>query len=207
MEEYFQIKEASKEIGVEAHVLRYWEEELHMNIHRTERGYRYYTRKDIACLKKVKELKENGIGLKVIRNYLEMRKKELEKNESEKNEFGKKEELVVIEKENKPTDEKVLQFQDFMNRVVADAIIQNSELIGKSAGNHAAGAMLKEMQEIKKEQEEKEEARYKKLDQTLREIQQARLESAAAVNRPIDRRRQARMKRNQQERNRKSKGI
>jgi hypothetical protein len=46
-----------------------------------------------------------------------------------------------------------------------------------------------------KEQEERAEERYRKLDQTLREIQQARAEAAAANMRPVDRRKQKRLKR------------
>ena len=37
----FMISEAAKQVDVEAHVLRYWEEELSLNIRRTEMGHRY----------------------------------------------------------------------------------------------------------------------------------------------------------------------
>ena len=36
------IKEAAKLVEVEAHVLRYWEEELGLKIKRNEMGHRYY---------------------------------------------------------------------------------------------------------------------------------------------------------------------
>ena len=35
------ISDASKKIDVEPHVLRYWEEELHLEIKRNEMGHRY----------------------------------------------------------------------------------------------------------------------------------------------------------------------
>ena len=76
-ETYYQIKEAAAKVGVESHVLRYWEEELKMDIHRNEMGHRYYTEKDIEVLSKVRDLKEKGLQLKAIRNYLEMRRKQI----------------------------------------------------------------------------------------------------------------------------------
>ena len=82
-----------------------------------------------------------------------------------------------------------------MNRIVGNAIQENNELIGKSAGEHAANAVVTQFQGMTKEQEERAEARYRKLDQTLREIQQARLEAAAANMRPVDKRKQKRLKR------------
>ena len=73
-EDHYLIKEAANLVGVETHVLRYWEEELKMEIHRNDLGHRYYTQKDVENLKRVKELKDRGLQLKAIRNYLEMRK-------------------------------------------------------------------------------------------------------------------------------------
>ena len=46
-EVHYMISEAAKRVGVEAHVLRYWEEELDLPIGRTEMGHRYYTEDDI----------------------------------------------------------------------------------------------------------------------------------------------------------------
>jgi deoxyribose-phosphate aldolase len=37
---------------VESHVLRYWEEELHLPIKRNELGHRYYTKEDVELFKK-----------------------------------------------------------------------------------------------------------------------------------------------------------
>ena len=48
----FMISEAAKQVHVESHVLRYWEEELELVIGRTEMGHRYYTEDDIQLLKK-----------------------------------------------------------------------------------------------------------------------------------------------------------
>ena len=42
-EVHYLISDASKKVDVEAHVLRYWEEELELDIPRNEMGHRYYT--------------------------------------------------------------------------------------------------------------------------------------------------------------------
>lgn len=67
---YF-ISEAAKEVKVENHVLRYWEEELNLPVKRNEQGHRYYTREDIERFIYIKELKEEGLQLKAIRSVLE----------------------------------------------------------------------------------------------------------------------------------------
>jgi DNA-binding transcriptional MerR regulator len=55
---------------VEAHVLRYWEEELGLQIARNDLGHRCYTEEDIRLLSQVKQLKDGGIGLKAIRRAM-----------------------------------------------------------------------------------------------------------------------------------------
>ena len=64
------ISDAAKKVDVESHVLRYWEEELELNIPRNEMGYRYYTDYHIRLFRRVKELKEKGYQLKAIEPVL-----------------------------------------------------------------------------------------------------------------------------------------
>ena len=54
MSNYLFISDAAKEVKVESHVLRYWEEELHLPIKRNELGHRYYTEEDIERFKQIK---------------------------------------------------------------------------------------------------------------------------------------------------------
>ena len=58
------ISEASAITGLEAHVLRYWEEELGMKIPRNELGHRYYTDTEIEIFQKAKEMKNKGYQLR-----------------------------------------------------------------------------------------------------------------------------------------------
>lgn len=69
-EKRYMISDASKQVHVEAHVLRYWEDELELDIPRNEMGHRYYTEEHIHTFKQVKELKENGYQLKAIKMIL-----------------------------------------------------------------------------------------------------------------------------------------
>ena len=70
MERYLMISDAAKEVQVESHVLRYWEEELHLPIRRNELGHRYYTEDDVELFKQIKSMKEGGLQLKAIKMIL-----------------------------------------------------------------------------------------------------------------------------------------
>ena len=63
----FMISEAAKQLQVEAHVLRYWEEELGLHIDRTEMGHRYYTEDDIQLFRCIQKLKNEGILLRELK--------------------------------------------------------------------------------------------------------------------------------------------
>lgn len=64
------ISDASHMLNVEPHVLRYWEEELGLEIKRNQMGHRYYTEEDVRVLKAIQEMKEQGIQLKAIKQIL-----------------------------------------------------------------------------------------------------------------------------------------
>ena len=61
------ISDAARMINVEPHVLRYWEDELAIEIPRNELGHRYYTEKEIHLFENIRDLKEKGFQLKAIR--------------------------------------------------------------------------------------------------------------------------------------------
>lgn len=91
MGQYLLISDAAKEVKVESHVLRYWEEELHLPIKRNELGHRYYTSEDVERFKQIKSMKERGLQLKAIKmilrdgklNVLPQEDEEKEKKESQ----------------------------------------------------------------------------------------------------------------------------
>lgn len=70
------ISEAARQTDVEAHVLRYWEEELELEIPRNELGHRYYTEEHIGIFNRIKEMKAQGFQLKAIKDSLASTMKE-----------------------------------------------------------------------------------------------------------------------------------
>lgn len=53
---YFRIGEVAELVGVEPHVLRYWETEFRLRPHRSQSGQRLYRKQDVARLLRVKRL-------------------------------------------------------------------------------------------------------------------------------------------------------
>lgn len=53
---FFRIGEAAQIVGVEPHVLRYWESEFKMRPQRSASGQRMYRRKDIARFLRIRKL-------------------------------------------------------------------------------------------------------------------------------------------------------
>ena len=66
----YMISDAARLVDVEAHVLRYWEDELELPISRNEMGHRYYTEDNIQMFHRIKDLKEQGYQLKAIKVLL-----------------------------------------------------------------------------------------------------------------------------------------
>ena len=84
-EVHYMISEAAKRVDVEAHVLRYWEEELEIPIERTAMGHRYYTEENVRLFQCIKELKTQGLMLKELKEILpEILKAKQELQEREK---------------------------------------------------------------------------------------------------------------------------
>ena len=69
-EKIYSVSEAVRLVGVESHVLRYWEEELKIPIRRSSQGHRLYSERDIELFGKVREWRQTGLQLKAIRLLL-----------------------------------------------------------------------------------------------------------------------------------------
>ena len=221
------ISDASKMLKVESHVLRYWEEELEIKIPRNEMGHRYYTEENIELLRKIRDLKEQGYGLRTIKmmingeidinrsnpNTVNIRNL-FDKPKSEKNTFYKEDEEGCnngvnnkeimdtktkdnsgnIEKyrglENKTSltesassESKMQQFQEIMGNIVSRALEENTESIVTRAINKSTQNMSKEVSDCVSEkvlkgvdyiirmQDEREEERYRKIDEVIRKKQ------------------------------------
>ena len=58
-------------VGVEPHVLRYWEEELELPIERNSQGKRCYSSRDVEKFQEIKFWKDKGMQLKAVKEILE----------------------------------------------------------------------------------------------------------------------------------------
>lgn len=173
------IKEAAKMLEVESHVLRYWEEELGIDIKRNSMGHRYYDERDIKLFKDVKELKKRGLTLKDIKSGIDNKKKyEKLSNGDEGNEIVHIDEPATLA-DDKVVDFKLAQIQSSMNRIVANALRENKDIITTSIKAEVTADVMRQFDTVMREKEEKEEARFKKLDETLRKLQQVNEEVAA----------------------------
>jgi DNA-binding transcriptional MerR regulator len=205
----FMISEASKRIDVKDHVLRYWEDELKLQIGRNEMGHRYYKEADIELLKTVKQLKIQGFQLKAIKMLLPnlealdtLDSQSIVKLKDELN--GKVNEMLGDEKETlKETDkeegtslisseekqeikdeanDKMGQFKAIMNHIILSALKENNSILTDEIGANVTDGVVKEMSYLMRLQEEKEEERFKKFDSTLRDYQKSRMMSAATLD-------------------------
>ena len=70
LQQMYTIKEAAKELGVEAHALRYWEEELGLTIDRNAQGRRVYTEENMQLFRDIMAWKEQGLQLKSIKEMI-----------------------------------------------------------------------------------------------------------------------------------------
>lgn len=214
---HYSISEAGKLVGVESHVLRYWEDELQLKIPRNGKSHRYYTGLHIRLFQKIKELKEKGYQLKAIEQVLS---KMLEGDEDVDVDEILEQTAVHILKEGsteKPDDktpglrvlpkpdeespvinqEKLEQFQEIMNHIIGNAIgqamKQSSEAMSSEISRQVSNHMVQELEYMMRVNDEREEDRFKMLDETLRTYQRESKgkAEAAATRLPFFRRRKS----------------
>ena len=53
---YLRIGEVAQELGVDSHVIRYWEKEFHIQPHRSNAGQRLYRKHEVSLLHRIKTL-------------------------------------------------------------------------------------------------------------------------------------------------------
>ena len=200
MEKRYMISDAAKLVDVETHVLRYWEEELDLTIIRNEMGHRYYTESDINLFRNIKIIKEKGFQLKAVKTLVpQLRECEADKLsdlmplkaddinynvvEYEKmNEERAENKAITISSKraikNVP-DDKMQQFQMIIKGIISEALMENNYELGKEVSGRVSDNVLKEMDYLMKVQDERDEERYKKLDELMRNHQKSRKEIAA----------------------------
>ena len=147
----YMISEAAKRVNVETHVLRHWEEELGLNIGRTEMGHRYYTEENVRLFNCIKELKEQGMLLKELKDLIP--------------------DMIATRAKLKKqkTETPLTELQQ--------ALLENNHILEEAITQ----SVIKEMGYLLLAQEQQEEERYKKLDNLIRQQQSYRKEYARST--------------------------
>jgi DNA-binding transcriptional MerR regulator len=181
----YMISDAAGIVGVESHVLRYWEEELELSIPRNEMGHRYYTHENILEFQKIRELKEKGYQLKAIKSILHTGKLPApplpDANASAAAPAPRPAAPVRAAGPDVPeatlsAEDRMAQFRELMSDIVGHAIAQNNDELSQNISQDVRETVLKEMNYLFREQEESQEERYKKLDAAIRgKVQRKRL--------------------------------
>ncbi len=165
---HYMISEAAKQVNVETHVLRYWEEELSLVIGRTEMGHRYYTKEDIQLFCCIKELKEQGLQLKELKSLIP-------DMIQTKNHIKTKKDTPVPTTEstkqlNSDEMDKLSALKIFIQEAMREVITDNNDTLSNT--------VIKNMDFLLQAKERSEEERYRNLDQLIRHQQLLRKESA-----------------------------
>ncbi len=188
MGEYLLISDAAKQVKVESHVLRYWEEELHLPIKRNELGHRYYTKEDVERFKEIKSMKERGLQLKAIKMILKDGKLDvLPEEQEEKADKGtaaasgmaieivdKTEEKKVpvqaqeTSLQSESREEKVKRLQWILQQMIREAVRENNQELCRELKE----SMVKELDYQFRNIEEREEERDRRLVQRSEEYYQ-----------------------------------
>ena len=152
----YMISEASKRVNVETHVLRHWEEELGLEIGRTEMGHRYYTEEDVRLFTCIKELKEQGMLLKELKELIpDILKAKAKQKEQRKHKEAEEQQLSELQL----------------------ALLENNQVLQETITQ----SVIKEMGYLFQAQDLQEEERYKKLDYLIRQQQSYRKEYARST--------------------------
>ena len=185
------ISEAAKQVDVESHVLRYWEEELDLKIGRTEMGHRYYTNDDIQLFRCIKKLKDEGMLLRELKPLIpELKETRLKiksgrpsgevtapasspvpspvSSAASHSESGD----VMIPLKN------VEQMRALVGDVFREALSENNTVLKKDISSTVTADVVHEMDFLLQAKERQQEEHFRRLDSLIRQQQATRKESA-----------------------------
>lgn len=190
------ISDAAKELKVEPHVLRYWEDELSLSIPRNDMGHRFYRENDMNTFRTIIRLKEHGFHLRAIKllmpdihklkKFDDAQLTELRYELEERTTLPAATSLspqVTPSVKSAPfmsPSDKMEQFRLILTRIVTDALKESEKNMTSQISTQVSTQVTKEMDYLFRQKEEADEERYRTLDETIRNFQQAR--RMAAIN-------------------------
>lgn len=178
-EKIYTIKEVATILDIEAYVLRYYEKELDLQIRRNSQGHRIYTQKDIVILQQIKDLREQGLELKGIRNIIHTLDEEGMESLSQVSATSLKSitnpvtdiEIDITDKD----DQKVKQFSLIIKEMLKQTLVEygeeNKTQLKHELSEEMDVMMNKKIMELEEAQQLKDEEYYKRIDETMREMQ------------------------------------
>ena len=187
----FMISEAAKKVQVESHVLRYWEEELHIPIGRTEMGHRYYTQDDIQLFCCIKKLKNEGVllrDLKPLIPELKSTRQIMRHTENKDKNAIAKTPAPDLASECKPattaapveviTETQLEHVRSLIGEVLTEVVTENNKALEKEISTQVTADVIREMDFLFQAKERQEEEHFRKLDTLIRQQQANRKEAA-----------------------------
>lgn len=211
MDKRYSISDAARQVKVEAHVLRYWEEELGLTIPRNGQGHRYYRESDLRILHGIQELKEQGFQLRAIKMILpEMDR--IEKMSSQelyclREELNQQAQIEEEQRQRKahmaqvmpmPSSklssskkhavssmeqtQKLQQFEAMMRGMIGEVMEEMQEASEQRICEAVSERMVKEMDYLMREKEELQQKQVELLQQIVIELRPDKREVAVSAD-------------------------
>ena len=184
--DFLTIKDVAEMLNTEAYVLRYYEKELNLEIGRNSKGYRVYTLEDVDLFKKIQGMREKGLQLKAIESIVHDSNEEVKETYEQLSSINLSTPVPLAEHQlaevdiTNVEDEKVKQFSCLMKEMFKQALMECNEQskveMKQAIKDEVSAAVDEKVMQIQEEQDSKNREYYKKLDETMREVQRIRKE-------------------------------
>ena len=192
--DFLSVKDVAEMLETEAYVLRFYEKELNLEIRRNSKGHRVYTLEDVEMFRKIQEMREKGLQLKAIETIVHDGSEEVKETYEQLSSITlapstkiDKPQLAEIDITN-TEDEKVKQFSCLMKEMLKQALMECSEQskveLKETIKQEVDLAVEEKVMQIQEAQDSKNEEYYRKLDETMREVQRMRKEMSEAQSEP-----------------------
>lgn len=183
--DFLTVKDVAEMLETEAYVLRFYEKELKLNIKRNTKGHRVYTLDDVEMFRKILDMRDQGLQLKAIEGIINDSNQEIKESYEQLSSVqlpvaAPKMEGVTTIDIGDPNNEKVKMFMGMITQAVMEGNKASVEIIKeemrvemKQELNQTVDEKINKLQEM---QDAKNEEYYRKLDETMREVQKMRKE-------------------------------
>ncbi len=186
--DYLTVKDVSDMLDTEPYVLRFYEKELNLHIKRNAKGHRVYTMENVEMFKQIQDMREQGLQLKAIEGIVHDSNQEAKETYEQLSSIQmatvtplKKNNITAFDITDEDHD-KVKQFSVMMKDMFKQALSEYNEQskieMKEGIKEEVNLAVNQKISQLEEKQNEKSEEYYRKLDETMREVQRIRKEMA-----------------------------